>query len=425
MANIILNTLQVKKGHCKYSLGVQSISKYCSQMGYSVDLLSIPLDISKALEIIMSHEPVVCGFSSNYVTESYVIDIINAIRQEKGGEIIIVVGGPSITYSSSKSRIRQCDADLFVKGYGESPFYQILKNINHIELIINGTISIIGVSSKYNSNESIASINLESVPSLFPLSFNTDHIYWETVRGCAYNCIYCAHPSQLNRFRNVPFERLISDIKYISSKGFRAIYITDPILGGEKIRSKKILKLLKRLKGMFITAEYRPEYLDNDIIDLLSELNIGWLEFGLQTTNPHLKYFRKNSLYGMEQLTKLSKKGIKYSLDLIAGIPGDTIDSFEDSLKYAIEMAKPSSLKVFPLRIYEGTVLHQLAMNNGLCTYDKFTRIIKSSHTFDEKELSNWFQLGRVCSHLYRFFSENLWFDSEDKIRSINFFIPS
>jgi len=418
----IINSFAVKEGHCPYGLGVQSISKYCNQKGHDVRMVSSkPEDVNKGIEKILSSDSSIVGLSSNYVTEPYVIEMTKRIKRESGNEIFVVIGGPSVTYSSHNSRIRQSEADLFVRGDGERAFYEILET--GPLSVLRGKSKIFGVSTKKDFSEEVASVDLSSLPSVFPINFQTDHVYWETVRGCVFNCIYCAHPGQKNQFREVPLERISQEAEYLRSKEFRAIYITDPILGGRKDRSKQILKLLKKLKSSFITAEYRPEYLDEEVLDLLEDAQIGWLEFGLQTTNPNLDYFRKNAPSSQDKLKRLSKRKIKYSLDLIVGIPGDTRELFEESLRFAVEEARPTSLKVFPLRVYEGTRLHQMVQNEDAWDYDEKTRIIKRSHTFDETEFLNWLRLGRTSSHFYRFLESNNWFGNEFKLRNLNFFI--
>ena len=418
----VLNSFKVKGGHCQYSLGIQSISKYCIQNGHEVQMVSTdPLFLDEGVEKILSLNPKIVGFSSNYVTEPFVTNMINILKQSMKKNIVIVVGGPSVTYSSRISSIRNSKADLFVRGDGEMVFCDILEK--GPQPILEGKLKIKGVSSNGTYDESIASVELSSIPSIFPLKFQTDHVYWETVRGCVFDCIYCAHPGQKNLFREVPLEKILRDVEYLRENNFRAIYITDPILGGNTNRSKVILKLLKDLKEPFITAEYRPEYLDEEILDLLEEVKIGWLEFGLQTINPNLEYFRKNSDLTKHNLEKISRREIKYSLDLIAGIPGDTRDTFEDSLKFAIEDAKPTSLKIFPLRVYEGTILHKMAEGEENWSYDPQTRIIKSSHTFDEEEVSEWIRLGKTITFFYKFLNDKNWFENESKFRSLKFFI--
>jgi radical SAM superfamily enzyme YgiQ (UPF0313 family) len=411
----VLNSFAVKEGHCPYGLGIQSISNYCNKRGHSVRMISSsPRDINEGIENILSLDPEVIGFSSNYVTEPYVIEMVKRIKQQRRDKTLVVVGGPSVTYSSPNSRIRQSNADLFVRGDGERAFYEILET--------GAKKRIYGVSTKGDFNEEIASTDLSQLPSVFPLDFQTDHVYWETVRGCAFSCIYCAHPGMRNGFREFPLEKVAQESEYLREKEFRAIYITDPILGGKKERSKKVLKFLTKLKYSFITAEYHPEYLDEEVMDLLEEAQIGWLEFGLQTTNPKLSYFRRNSPQTLERLEKLSKRQIRYSLDLIAGIPGDTRTSFEESLRFAVERAKPTSLKVFPLRVYEGTTLQKMAENENTWDYNPETRIIKKSDTFDETEFLGWMQLGRSTAHLYRFLVGNEWFGDEQSLRKINLF---
>ena len=53
----VLNSFEVKEGHCPHSLGVQSISKYCNEKGHNVEMVSSsPRNISKGIENILSFE---------------------------------------------------------------------------------------------------------------------------------------------------------------------------------------------------------------------------------------------------------------------------------------------------------------------------------------------------------------------------------
>lgn len=411
---IVLGSFKVKEGHCLHSLGNQSIAAYAREKGQEVTLISIPFDnTEEATSIILSENPEICGLSCNYVTEPKVIEIIDIIKKKR--DIPIVLGGPSVTYSTSSSKIRQSNADLFVRGDGEQAFYEIISS--NISDIVNGKQTIKGVSSKQKPNDSLARVNLEDIPSPFPLNFETDHAYWETTRGCIFSCIYCAHPGKSKDARFVPMSRLEKETEYLSQQGLRAIYITDPILGGTKERSKHILRLLTKIKGPFITAEYRPEFLDEEVIDLIEESRIGWLELGLQTTNPSLSYFRKNSTTALRNLENLGKRKISYVLDLIAGIPGDTREGFEESLRFVIEDAKPARINVFPLRVYDGTLLHSLTHSNKW-DYNPDTRIIKAGESFDEREFQDWMKFGTSVSLLYRFFNDNQWFGNESEYRN-------
>jgi len=124
----ILNSFAVKEGHCPYSLGVQSISKYCNERGHEVKMISSkPKNADGEIEKILSYNPSVVGFSSNYVTEPMVLKMIKKIKEKRKNKTFIVVGGPSVTYSSEGSRIRQSEADLFVRVMGKKLFMKSSK----------------------------------------------------------------------------------------------------------------------------------------------------------------------------------------------------------------------------------------------------------------------------------------------------------
>jgi len=143
----IINSFQVKDGHCLHSLGAQSIAEYSNKRGHKIELVSTkPENLEKGIEEIVSSNAGVCGLSSNYVTEPYVIEMARKIKEQKGDDIAVVIGGPSVTYSSVESKVRHSMADLFVRGDGEEAFYQILEaGVTHV---LNGKIKIQGVSSR-------------------------------------------------------------------------------------------------------------------------------------------------------------------------------------------------------------------------------------------------------------------------------------
>ena len=259
--------------------------------------------------------------------------------------------------------------------------------------------------------------------SPFPVDFQTDHLYWETSRGCAFNCIYCSHSGMKNYFKEVPHERLEREIEYLKKlENLRAIYITDSVLGGRKENTKKVLKLISALEGkVFVTASLRPEYLDDEIIQLLRKAKIGWLDIGLQTTNSNLSYFRKTDLEKITRLGDLTKKGVSYNLDLISGIPGDTVAGLKETVRYTIEEAKPTTFRIFRLRVYEGTRLHQMALEKSW-KFDKTSREIEECPGFEKDELDSAMKYSNSTVLMYRFMVEKNWFGNENKYRRLKFF---
>ena len=417
---VTLSNLLVKEGHCPYTLGNLSIVAYCNSKGNPVTLLSHSQDPAEIARQVIENRPDICGFSVNYATQPIIVEAIHILRDQINP--LIVLGGPSITYAPPESKVLRTKADLFVRGDGEIAFNEIIQVFPIKEDLIEGKIKIQGVSSRRFHNPELALLDLTQLVSPYPVNFESDHFYWETVRGCVFGCIYCAHSGKKGFFREIPKKRLEKELEFFESlPDLRAIYITDPVLGGRKERTKEILKLISRLKGIFITASLRPEYLDDETISLLQEVQIGWLDIGIQTTNQDLSYFRRNSPKSFERLPKLHDVGISYNLDLIVGIPGDTSKSVTESMRYVIEEAKPTTFKAFRLRVYEGTVLHQMALQHRW-DFGEESRYMQSNQSFSRDELNELMDFANTTTELYSFLVANNWFNEETKLRRLELF---
>jgi radical SAM superfamily enzyme YgiQ (UPF0313 family) len=158
------------------------------------------------------------------------------------------------------------------------------------------------------------------------------------------------------------------------------------------------------------------------MIAQLSRTKIGWLDIGVQTTNPKLSYFRKNSREGLERLGQLTKRGVKYNLDLIYGIPDDDPSGFLESVRTAIEDFRPTTLKLFRLKIYDGTPLHQMAKENQW-EFDPKTRAVMTVPGFSREDLKDLEFFSRNTQELYSFLNESNWFGLEEKLRNLGTFI--
>ena len=161
------------------------------------------------------------------------------------------------------------------------------------------------------------------------------------------------------------------------------------------------------------------------MVDLLYNANVKWLDLGLQTTNPALKWIRNNNLQVMmDKFQVLRKANINFNVDLIFGIPGDSPESMIESLRFVIEDVQPTTLKVFPLRVYPGTALHDLALSKGAewLKYNMDTCLVIETDLCNQRELKVLIKLSNTIVSMYRYFTENNWFDKEVTCRSLTFF---
>ena len=109
-----------------------------------------------------------------------------------------------------------------------------------------------------------------------------------------------------------------------------------------------------------ITMEMNPATVTSDTLTRYRSLGVNRASFGIQTFNDRaLKLLaRGHNAHDARQTFKMLRDAgfENISLDLIAGLPGQTLDDWEKNLAEAIAM-QPEHLSLYLLEIHEGTPL--------------------------------------------------------------------
>ena len=160
-------------------------------------------------------------------------------------------------------------------------------------------------------------------------------------------CIFCSESGSgdmASSGDNIS-EVLDSQIDILSRKWPDAKYIayfqshTNTYAPVEILREKYMDALSDpRISGIVIAT--RPDCLEDDVLDLLSELNkktLMWVELGLQSIHPQTSDFI-NRCYDLsvydDACNKLSKRGIKFVTHIILGLPGENRNDMIETVKY-------------------------------------------------------------------------------------------
>jgi hypothetical protein len=102
---------------------------------------------------------------------------------------------------------------------------------------------------------------------------------------------------------------------------------------------------------------------------LLREANFTEVEVGLQSVEPDAMVLmdRKNNLRAFERgVRAMLAQGIRVKVDLIVGLPGDTVASVRKGLRYLHDNGLCSDLQVFNLAVLPGTAFREQAAELGL-----------------------------------------------------------
>ena len=108
----------------------------------------------------------------------------------------------------------------------------------------------------------------------------------------------------------------------------------------------------------------RPDCLSEEVLDLLAEVNRikpVWVELGLQTIHERsADYIRRGyplNIYD-EAVRNLKERGIEVIVHVILGLPGETEEDMEETVKYVVSSGA-DGIKLQLLHVLEGTDLEK------------------------------------------------------------------
>jgi radical SAM superfamily enzyme len=125
------------------------------------------------------------------------------------------------------------------------------------------------------------------------------------------------------------------------------------------------------------------------------------LEFGLQTIHDHegSAIHRKNQIARVAQvLGEVRRRGIEHEVTLIFGLPGQSLASFQESVRWCLERRIPV-IRAFPLMLLRGTELEQQRDRWNLVDDGSPMAKVIASNTFTTEE---WLQMARLAEALGR-----------------------
>lgn len=135
-----------------------------------------------------------------------------------------------------------------------------------------------------------------------------------------------------------------------------------------------------------IAIATRPDCIDSEILEYLSELNnktFLWIELGLQSIHEKSSSFIRRG-YELEvfetTFTALKNRDIKTVVHLISNLPTESEEDFLESVKY-ISKLKPWGVKIHLLHILKNTDLYNYYLNNpfNFMTADEYIAFICKS----------------------------------------------
>ena len=190
---------------------------------------------------------------------------------------------------------------------------------------------------------------------------------------CKRRCIYCdffstTQSDQKSTYVRTLCEELRIRKDYLQEEDIETIYLGG---GTPSQLSQKELELIfttiyniyKVKENAEITLEANPDDLTPEYVTMLRQLPINRISMGIQTFQENtlkLLHRRHTAQQAVEAFYRCREAGFQnISIDLMYGLPGETLETWIHDLKQAIDL-HPEHISAYHLIYEEGTVLWKL-----------------------------------------------------------------
>ncbi|MDR1540959.1 MAG: B12-binding domain-containing radical SAM protein [Clostridiales bacterium] len=324
-------------------------------------------------EIYALHPDIAC-FSCYIWNIEKTISLVRTLKQVMP-DIKIILGGPEVSFESQS--LFEYPVDVVVRGEGEKPFSELmdfyLAGVGSLSAINGITYRKGGAVFENPDSQSLDLTYSKFAYHYSQLSEFTNRIvYYESSRGCPFRCSYCLS-GYGGDLRSIPLERVERELAFFLKSNVPQVKFVDRTFNAVKRRSQAIWKLLIDNDNGFSNFHFEiaGDLLDEQDFHILERARPGLFQFeiGVQTSNEKTlaSLQRKTDLESLSRnALKLRSMGnIHIHLDLIAGLPGETLSDVKNSINFVHELS-PEQFQLGFLKLLKGTSLRMHALVEGL-----------------------------------------------------------
>ena len=330
---IILTTLNSRYTHS--SLGLRYLYANLKELQENASILEFSINdaLQSVAEKILMNSPNIVGIGVyiwNALEASELVQIIKKVSPQT----TVILGGPEVSYAPL--RVNFDNADFIIQGEGDTAFYGLCKNI------INAT----------PPENKIVKMSMPSLKEIeLPYKYYTDediqnrYIYVELSRGCPFECEFCLS-SMDEKVRAFNLDKVLEEFENLWQRGARNFKFVDRTFNLNMRTANRILDFfLEKEEPYFAHFEVIPDHFPASLRKKISQFPHGalQLEIGIQTLNPEIA----NNISRQLLLDKIEENIIfleneteaHIHLDLIVGLPGETLESFGKNLDELVRLS--------------------------------------------------------------------------------------
>ena len=349
MSDILLATLNARYIHTAFGLrclyaNLGELQARCTILEF--DIKQRAADIAEEL---LSAKPKIIGLGVYIWNVGLTTEVVGLLKQ-LAPDVRLVLGGPEVSYETATQEIVRL-ADHVITGEADMAFTDLCHS-----LLAGSTPPKVRVK---------APPDLSKLASPYPYYQDEDiaHrvLYVEASRGCPFSCEFCLS-SVDSPVRAFPLAAFLLEMEHLLARGARQFKFLDRTFNLDVQVSATILEFfLERWQpGMFLHFEMIPDRFPDALRSLIAKFPAGTLQFevGIQSFNEEVSsnISRRQNIVRLEDNLRFLKEhtGVHVHADLIAGLPGETLESFAEGFDRLWRLG-PQEIQVGILKRLRGT----------------------------------------------------------------------
>jgi radical SAM superfamily enzyme YgiQ (UPF0313 family) len=351
------------------------------------------LDDRHLVETILDWQPDVICCTLYLWNIERTLHLLGRVRQDLAGARVIV-GGPEVAFQHP-FLFRTGIPEVAVVGEGETVFPQILSALEK-----GFQTDFRQVAWKTGRRYSWGKLPLPSIalqdclpPARHSMWKPDPHgmAYLETGRGCPLRCSYCRYGHLRRKTTFLNAAEVSRRVRILMDRGAKEIRFVDPVFNANPA-FQDILNSLRKVnrngKVRFF-AEVQADLLAPDQIHGLADAGFSELEAGVQSLDPQvLKRVRRPvRLFSLESnLRLMADEGVRTTIDLMYGLPGQTLQEVKHSLRWAWQF-KGANVQCLQTLLLPGTDLRTERMRWRIQADDRPPYGVRSTSTLSPEDI--------------------------------------
>lgn len=340
-------------------------------------------------------------FFSAYIWNSDLIERIIGDLLRLDARCYCVVGGPQAEVVANQMNMSRC--------------ISVVGEVERVGEDFYGHLQSGALQQKYESQKGPGAFSFPYHESDYSEQLSNRHIYYESSRGCPFNCTYCLSSFQQGIFRK-SLAVVKKELYSILCHQPRVIRFVDRTFNDRADRALEIWRFLAEQDGpTTFHFEISPDRFTEEMFSFLETVPTGRFQFeiGIQSTHRRtLEAIRRP--IDVEQAAVIVKRlaamgNIHLHVDLILGLPYDNEISYYSSFRDVFAM-EPHYIQMGLLKILPDTPICQTARDDGVVHSSVTPYSVYANRwlTFEQVKELYWFNECVEKFYNNRYFS-SLW----------------